>query len=410
MSSQINSRPKTKSSGQPPQGPHGEKKTEEMTPQNNTPRLTSLTDRRKPSWTWLAAAAGSIVLSAIMTLLVFETFSLIAFVLIAAVLYIASMYVASRTLENRLKAMDEFWRHLIWSAFLIALVPLISVIWSVIAEGLPTLIANPGLLTTDMQGVVGADDIATQTEGAPLQGGILHGLVGTVMITLIASIISIPVGLFASIYLVEYANRNAFSRAIRFFVDVMTGIPSIVAGLFAFAGLSLLIELTLGSSPQALQSVKTGFAAALALSVLMIPVVVRSTEEMLSVVADELREASYALGVRKWRTIMKVVLPTAMSGIASGVTLAIARVTGETAPILVTAGYAATTNWNPFSEWMTALPVYIYRQLVNPTAPAAGDPSMARAWAGALVLIVIVMGLNLAARFIAKSFAPKTGK
>ena len=140
------------------------------------------------------------------------------------------------------------------------------------------------------------------------------------------------------------------------------------------------------------------------------PEVVRSTEEMLGVVSDELREASYALGVRKWRTIMKVVLPTAMSGIASGITLAIARVTGETAPILVTAGYIATTNWNPFSEWMTALPVFIYRQLTNPTAPGAGDPSTARAWAGALVLIVIVMGLNLLARVIAKKFAPKTGK
>lgn len=410
MSSQIHSRTKTKTPAQPPQGPDGEKKPEEMTPKNKTSRLDSLTANRKPSWTWMAAAAGSIVIAAIVTALLFESFSIVGFVLIAGLLYIVSMYVTSRVLENRLKAADEFWRHLIWTAFIIALVPLISVIWSVVSQGLPTLLANPGLLTTDMQGVVGADDIATQTEGAPLQGGILHGLIGTVAITVLASIISIPVGLFASIYLVEYANRNAFARAIRFFVDVMTGIPSIVAGLFAFAGLSLLIELVVGTSPQALQSVKTGFAAALALSVLMIPVVVRSTEEMLEVVADELREASYALGVRKWRTIMKVVLPTAMSGIASGVTLAIARVTGETAPILVTAGYAATTNWNPFSEWMTALPVFIYRQLVNPTAPAAGDPSMARAWAGALVLIVIVMGLNLAARVIAKNFAPKTGK
>lgn len=410
MSSQIHSRTEVETQVPPSQDPNGEKKPKEMTPKTNKSRLDSLTANRKPSWTWMVAAAGSVVVSAIVTMLLFESFSIIGFVLIAGLLYIASMYVVSRIMEDRLKAMDEFWRHLIWSAFLIALVPLISVIWSVVSEGLPTLIAHPGLLTTDMQGVVGADDIATQTEGAPLQGGILHGLVGTVMITILASVISIPVGLFASIYLVEYANRNAFSRAIRFFVDVMTGIPSIVAGLFAFAGLSLLIELIVGDSPQALQSVKTGFAAALALSVLMIPVVVRSTEEMLSVVADELREASYALGVRKWRTIMKVVLPTAMSGIASGVTLAIARVTGETAPILVTAGYAATTNWNPFSEWMTALPVYIYRQLVNPTAPAAGDPSMARAWAGALVLIVIVMGLNLAARAIAKYFAPKTGK
>lgn len=394
-----------------PQDQNGRKQPEDMSPNNHKKsRLDSLTVTRTPSWAWLAAAAGSIVVSLLVTLLAFETFSILAFAIIAGAGFVISMYIITRILEDRLKAADEFWRHLIWAAFFIALIPLISVIWSVVSQGLPTLISNRGLLTTDMQGVVGSSDIATQEEGAPLQGGIVHGLIGTLVITLMASVISIPVGLFASIYLTEYGNRNAFSRGIRFFVDVMTGIPSIVAGLFAFAGLSLLTELVLGSSPQALQSVKTGFAAAVALSVLMIPVVVRSTEEMLQVVADELREASYALGVRKWRTIMKVVLPTAMSGIASGVTLAIARVTGETAPILVTAGYAATTNWNPLSEWMTALPVFIYRQLTNPTAPAAGDPSTQRAWAGALVLILIVMALNLAARAIAKYFAPKTGK
>lgn len=410
MSFETRDRSKTKSQNSH-QEQNGRKKSEDMTPKNdNKPRLDSLTANQKPPWTWMAAAAGSAVLSAIVTLLAFESFTVVGFLLIAGVFFVVSMYIATRILEDRLKAADEFWRHLVWTAFFIALVPLISVIWSVISQGLPTLISHPGLLTTDMQGVVGSTDIATQDEGAPLEGGILHGLIGTLMITLMASVISIPVGLFASIYLTEYGNRNAFSRGIRFFVDVMTGIPSIVAGLFAFAGLTLLMELTIGSSPQALQAVKTGFAAAIALSVLMIPVVVRSTEEMLQVVADELREASYALGVRKWRTIMKVVLPTAMSGIASGVTLAIARVTGETAPILVTAGYAATTNWNPFSEWMTALPVFIYRQLTNPTAPAASDPSTARAWAGALVLIIIVMALNLGARAIAKYFAPKTGK
>ena len=230
-------------------------------------------------------------------------------------------------------------------------------------------------------------------------------------ITAIATLISVPIGLMASIYLVEYSRGGWFSRAITFFVDVMTGIPSIVAGLFAFAAVQLFITTFIGEGPAQLQMVKMGLTAAIALSVLMIPVVVRSTEEMLRVVPNELREASYALGVRKWRTILKVVLPTAMSGIASGVTLAIARVTGETAPILVTAGFAATVNWNVFSGWMTALPVYIYRQLVNPTAPAAAEPSALRAWAAALVLIIIVMVLNLIARIIAQAFAPKkTGR
>ena len=190
----------------------------------------------------------------------------------------------------------------------------------------------------------------------------------------------------------------------------MTGIPSIVAGLFAYAAITWVLTLVTGSKSTALQSVQMGLTAAIALSVLMIPVVVRSTEEMLRVVPNELREGSYALGVRKWQTIAKVVLPTAISGIASGVTLAIARVAGETAPILVTAGFATSINWNPFDNWMTALPVYIYRQLVAPTSPTAADPSTARAWAAALLLVTIVMLLNLAARFIAKAFAPKKGR
>src|SRR5690625_4191126 len=235
MSSQISSRPTKTPKDQDSQAPDSRKKQDEMPPQNKMKRLESLTANRKPSWTWMAAAAGSAILSLILTFLLFDSFSVVGFLLIAGAAYIISMYVTSRVLENRLKARDEMWRHLVWTAFLIALVPLISVIWSVLSEGLPTLISHPGLLTTDMQGVVGATDIATQTEGEPLQGGILHGLVGTLMITLIATIISVPVGLLASVYLVEYANRNAFSRAIRFFVDVMTGIPSIVAGLFAFA-------------------------------------------------------------------------------------------------------------------------------------------------------------------------------
>ncbi len=378
-------------------------------PQSAGPKKNSLTAGQMPRWTWIAVLAGALVLSAGLTALIGGgSFSWTGWLIFAAVLYVLGMYVVTFALENRRRATDGIWRNLVWAAFIIALIPLISVIWTLVGNGLPTLIASPQMLWTDMSGITGADDIATQNEGAPLQGGFLHGLVGTLMITLLATLISVPIGLLTSIYLVEYGRDNLFSRAIVFFVDVMTGIPSIVAGLFAFALLELIITTFIGETPRHLQMIKMGLTAAIALSVLMIPVVVRSTEEMLRVVPNELREASYALGVRKWRTIFKVVLPTAMSGIASGVTLAIARVTGETAPILVTAGYAAVTNWNPFNEWMTALPVFIYRQLMNPTAPAAGDPSADRAWAAALVLIVIVMLLNLAARIIAKAFAPKT--
>lgn len=370
-------------------------------------RVNKLTAGQKPAWTWVPVAIGAMILGAAWTALMYENWHNSAFAIASAIIFIIGMYITTLVIENRRKATDEFWKNLVWTSFFIALVPLISVLWSVIAEGLPTLFSNPDLLTNDMTGVVGATDQATAAGEQSLAGGILHGLIGTLMITLIATLISVPIGLMASIYLVEYSNDNHFAKAIRFFVDVMTGIPSIVAGLFAFSMLTLFVELFLGNNPLQLQAVKMGFTASLALSVLMIPVVVRSTEEMLRVVPNELREASYALGVRKWRTVMKVVLPTAISGIASGVTLAIARVTGETAPILVTAGFAATVNWNVFSGWMTALPVFIYRQLTNPTAPAASDPSTARAWAGALVLILIVMALNLIARLIAKAFSPK---
>ena len=381
-------------------------------PRRGGSRKNSLTAGQMPRWTWIAILVGALILAAgITALLGGGSFSWTGWLIFAAILYMVGMYVTTYVIETKRRATDGIWRNLVWAAFILALIPLVSVLWTVVANGLPTLIQNPELLWTDMDGVTGADDIATQEGGAPLQGGFLHGLVGTLMITLMATIISVPIGLLTSIFLVEYGRGGWFSRAIVFFVDVMTGIPSIVAGLFAFAAMEMFITTFIGETPRHLQMIKMGLTAAIALSVLMIPVVVRSTEEMLRVVPNELREASYALGVRKWRTIFKVVLPTAMSGIASGITLAIARVTGETAPILVTAGYAAATNWNPFGDWMTALPVYIYRQLVNPTGPAAPIPSAERAWAAALVLIVIVMLLNLAARIIAKAFAPqKTGR
>ena len=182
----------------------------------------------------------------------------------------------------------------------------------------------------------------------------------------------------------------------------MTGIPSIVAGLFALA----LFVWIFGPE------IRMGFGGAVALSLLMIPIVVRSTEEMLRLVPDDLREAAYALGVPKWRTITRVVLPTSLGGIITGVTLAIARVIGETAPLLVVAGKTDSVNMNLFNERMTTLPVYIYYSFTQPgvAPPGVSDPpGIARAWGAALVLIVIVMVLNLLAQVIGKIFAPKKG-
>ena len=201
-----------------------------------------------------------------------------------------------------------------------------------------------------------------------------------------------------AIYLIEYGQTSRLGKAITFLVDVMTGIPSIVAGLFAYALFALIFG----------PGVRMGFAGAIALSVLMIPVVVRSSEEMLRLVPNELREASYALGVPKWLTIVKVVLPTSIAGITTGVMLAIARVIGETAPLLITAGFTDALNMNLFDGRMQTLPVYIYSQYAYKGIPP--EAYVDRAWAAALTLILIVMALNLVARLVAKLFAPKTGR
>ncbi|MEU6645410.1 phosphate ABC transporter permease PstA [Saccharomonospora sp. NPDC046836] len=300
---------------------------------------------------------------------------------LGALTYTAVIYVWSRVVEGSRKATDRLVTAVVTCAFLLALLPLISVMVTVLSKGLVRFDAE--FFTNSMRGVTG--------EG----GGVYHAIIGTLIITGFAALISVPVGMLTAIYLVEYG-RGKLARAITFFVDVMTGIPSIVAGLFAFA----LFALFFGPG------VRMGIMGSIALSVLMIPVVVRSTEEMLKLVPNELREAAYALAVPKWRTILKVVLPTALAGIATGVTLAIARVMGETAPLLIAVGITSGDNFNPFDGRMATLSVFSYYQYVNPGFPP--QPALDRAWAAALVLIIIVMLLNLVARLISRLFAPKT--
>lgn len=363
-----------------------------------TPRRHSLTEGQKPGWTWMAVAAAAAVVAAGLTVLLSGAFNVVGFVIIAAILYIAGLYVATRVMENRRRAADGLCRNLVWLAFLVALVPLVSVLWSVLSAGLPTLIANPQIMAYDMKGITGIDDSAWVEDGKPaggLAGGFGHALIGTVVITIIATLISVPIGMLTSIYLVEYSRGGWFSRAIVFFVDVMTGIPSIVAGLFAYA----LFVVFFG------EGVRMGIGGSVALSVLMIPVVVRSCEEMLKLVPNELREASYALGVPKWRTITKVVLPTALAGIVTGITLAIARVIGETAPLLIIAGMTDSVNFNLFDGRMATLPVFAYTSIRNPGVPP--EFALERAWGAALVLLIIVMLLNLAARLVSYFFSPK---
>jgi len=290
----------------------------------------------------------------------------------------------SRAVEGRRAAKDRLVTTLVWTSFAIAMVPLFSLVWTVLSKGLP--VVSGDFITGDMRNVIGPG------------GGVFHAIVGTGLITLGASVISVPIGIMTAIFLVEYGATSRLARIITFLVDVMTGIPSIVAGLFAYA----MLELFLGPG------IRMGFGGSVALSLLMIPIVVRATEEMLKLVPSDLREASFALGVPKWLTIVKVVVPTALGGIVTGVTLAIARVAGETAPLLIIAGKTDSVNWNLFHEQMTTLPVFVYYSFTQPGVPPQFGQE--RAWGAALVLIAIVMSLNLIARFIGARFAPKTGR
>ena len=334
-----------------------------------------------PSWaTWAALAVAAVVIGGI--LLATGGFSVGLWVFLSVVLFAIGLYVLSRQVEGARKATDRLVTIIVTSAFLLACIPLISVVITVIGNGLARF--DLEFFSSSMRGVVG--------EG----GGGYHAIIGTLIITALAALMSIPVGLLTAVYLVEYGAGTRLARSITFFVDVMTGIPSIVAGLFAYA----LFAIFAGPG------IRLGFAGAVALSVLMIPVVVRATEEMLKIVPNELREASYALGVPKWRTILKVVIPTSIAGIASGITLAIARVIGETAPLLIAVGITTGLNFNPFEGRQATLPVFAYYSYAAPGVPR--DPYIDRAWTAALVLILIVMILNLAARFVARLFAPKT--
>ncbi|MDR7111309.1 MULTISPECIES: phosphate ABC transporter permease PstA [Microbacterium] len=363
----------------PPQPPKA------AAPVRETPRLTS---GHLPVWAPWAILVGSLVASAMLFAIIAmgsgEGFNLAGWAVVAGLLYLALITIISSLVEGRRKGVDRLVTGVVTIAFLIAMVPLVSVAITVVVNGVAGLSAE--FFTSSMRNVVG--------EG----GGALHAIVGTVLITLAAAVISIPIGIFTAIYLVEYGRGGRLSRGITFLVDVMTGIPSIVAGLFAYAVFALIFG----------PGVRMGIMGSIALSVLMIPVVVRSTEEMLRLVPNELREASYALGVPKWRTISKVVLPTSIAGITTGVMLSISRVIGETAPLLLTAGVATSMNYNLFEGRMMTLPVFAYSQYMNQGIPA--QAYIDRAWAAAFILIVLVMLLNLIARIVAKVFSPKLGR
>jgi phosphate transport system permease protein len=347
----------------------------------------SLTAGKLPRFTPLALFVVSLaVVSGLLAAL--GSFSIALAVLLGTVVFAIALLIISRIVEGGRAAKDRLATTAMYSAFVLALIPLISLLWTVVSNGIKRF--DFYFLNTTMRGVYGGMDA----------GGAYHAIIGTLEITAYATVISVPIGLLTAIYLVEYGPTR-LGRTITFFVDVMTGIPSIVAGLFAYALFALLFG----------PGIRMGIVGSVALAVLMIPVVVRASEEMLKLVPNELREAAYALGVPKWLTIVKVVLRTAAAGLVTGATLAIARVIGETAPLLLTAGYTNSMNADAFDGRMMTLPVYVYRQYSQGLVPKGiVDINYQRAWAAALTLIIIVMLLNLVARLISRFFAPKTGR
>ena len=329
-----------------------------------------------PPW-FLRAVVGGSALISLAILLVTGSFTIVLFFLFTFLLALPAAYIWSRLVESPRAATDRLVTLGIVAGFGIAVAPLISLLYEVIKRG--TARFDSAFFTESSRGVIGAG------------GGAEHAIVGTLVITGMAALISVPIGIMAAVYLNEYGTGR-LRKALTFFVDVMTGIPSIVAGLFAYA----LFAIFLGPG------IRLGIIGSVALTVLMIPIVIRSAEEILKIVPDNLREAAYALGTPKWKVVTRIVLPTALAGLVTGVMLAVARVIGETAPLLVTTGVVDSVNSDPFNGRMQNLAVYAYDEWKNPGVDVQAGYD--KAWAAALTLIVIVMLLSLIARWVYRRY------
>ncbi len=271
----------------------------------------------------------------------------------------------------RRRRTDTLGRALLLTATLIALVPLFLVVYYLLQKGLGAI--SWSFFTTDPSG---------RFLGDP--GGIKSAIIGTILIVLLATVIAIPLGVGVALFLTEYGKKSAFANVVRYFIDVMTGVPSIVFGLFIY--IVLVLSGFAGSF--------AGWKGSIALALLMLPVVTRSAEVVLNLVPASLREAALALGAPRWRVIFRVVLPTALPGILTGSLLAVARGAGETAPLLFTAFAVNATTWN-LGEQMNSLPIQIFNDVRQPQANI-----VERAWGSALTLVVMILILTLVARTV----------
>ena len=269
-------------------------------------------------------------------------------------------------------AKDAAIKTLVGLGALLAVLPIASILATVISKGYKGI--KPNLFTQDMS-------LATPTD--PLNnGGLLHAISGTVILVALSLIMSVPLGILTALYLTEI--KGKFAKPIKFLVQAMSGVPSIVAGLFILS--AVLYPITKGYS---------GFMGSLALTILMIPTIARTSEEVLNLIPQDLREAGTALGGTQWRTVAMIVLPAARSGLITAMILGVARIAGETAPLLLLTGGGDKVNPNPFNGPIGSLPYYIWKSF------NAGSPeAITRAWAGLLVLVVLILILFTSARFL----------
>lgn len=296
----------------------------------------------------------------------------LGFALILILMSIITSTTISGLKKDRKAAINASTTVLVYIAAAFVIIALLSVLYEIIRLG-ATQLSLGAMFTQDMS--------QTASESPLTEGGLLHAVIGTAYIVTFATILSTPIGILTALYIVEVKGR--FAGLVRFFVQAMSGVPSIVAGLFIFA----VWMIQLGNA-------YSGIAGAFALTVLMIPTVARTSEEVLKLIPSDLREAGLALGATQWRTVAMVVIPAAKSGLITAVILGIARVVGETAPLLLTIGGADAINLNPTSGNMSAFPYFVWKNLL-----IGSENAISRAWQGVFVLMVIVFVFFALARY-----------
>ena len=351
-------------------------KTTNDTTTSDTPDTESKIRIRTIETIDVTVMIGSAISAFALSQLLYETIlplsGALGFLLTCYAFFIAISWLAVREIRGTVRAKDHLARLVVWTGASLAIIPLVLVVLYVIGKGYHSL--RPQFFSQD-QRYVGALSDSTEGGGA-------HAIIGTLQQVGIASLIAVPLGITTAVYMNEVKGRLA--KPLRTVVDAMSAVPSIVAGLFIYAAWIL-----------ALGNRQTGLAGSLALSVLFLPTVTRTAEVVLRLVPGGLREASLALGGTEWRTTSRVVLPTSRSGLVTAVILGVARVIGETAPLILTVGGAFIMNWNPLSGKQDSLPFFVYRLIRFPQ-----EAQIARAWTGALVLMILVLVLFVAARAI----------